>query len=69
MGLPKWHNGKESACNARDSIDAGLIPVLEKSPGEGNGFGFPSGKELVLKNLLASVGVVRTVGLILEDSL
>ena len=43
MGLPRWHNGKESACNIRDSSDAGLIQVLEKSPGEGNGFGFPGG--------------------------
>ena len=29
--------GKESACNARDTGDAGLILGLGRSPGEGNG--------------------------------
>ena len=29
--------GKESACNARDTGDAGLIPRWGRSPGEGNG--------------------------------
>ena len=29
--------GKESAYNARDTGDAGLIPGLGRSPGEGNG--------------------------------
>ena len=29
-----WLSGKESACNAGD---AGSIPGLERSPGEGNG--------------------------------
>ena len=43
MGLPRWYNGKESACNARASSVASLILILEKSPGEGNGFGFPGG--------------------------
>ena len=43
MELPGWHNGKESACNARDSSDATLIPILEKSPGEENDFVFPGG--------------------------
>ena len=28
---------KESVCNAGDARDAGLIPGLESSPGEGNG--------------------------------
>ena len=32
-GLPRWHSGKESACN---SGDAGLIPGLERSPRKGN---------------------------------
>ena len=32
--LPGGSDGKESACNGRDP---GLIPVLERSPGEGNG--------------------------------
>ena len=34
-GFPGGSDGKESACNARDSD---LIPVLERSPGEGNGY-------------------------------
>ena len=29
--------GKESACNAGDSGDVGLIPGSERCPGEGNG--------------------------------
>ena len=29
--------GKESACNAGDAEDSGLIPGLGRSPGEGNG--------------------------------
>ena len=29
--------GKEAACNAGDTGDAGLIPGLGRSPGEGNG--------------------------------
>ena len=33
-GFPGGSNGKESACNAGD---AGLIPELGRSPGEGNG--------------------------------
>ena len=33
-GLPWWLSGKESAYNAGDS---GSIPVLGRSPGEGNG--------------------------------
>ena len=31
-------NGKESACSAGVSGDAGLIPRSGKSPGEGNGY-------------------------------
>ena len=34
-GFPGGSDSKESACNARDSD---LIPVLERSPGEGNGY-------------------------------
>ena len=37
LGLPRWLSGKESACNARDAGDSGLIPGLGRSPGEGNG--------------------------------
>ena len=32
--LPTWLSGKESACQAED---AGSIPGLGRSPGEGNG--------------------------------
>ena len=34
IGLPWWLSGKESTYNAGD---AGLIPGLGRSPGEGNG--------------------------------
>ena len=37
MGLPWWLSGKESACNAGDSGDTGLIPGLGRSPGGGHG--------------------------------
>ena len=33
-GLPRWHSGKESACQAGDM---GSIPGSGRSPGEGNG--------------------------------
>ena len=36
FGLPWWLSGKESACNA-DARDAGSIPGLGRSLGEGNG--------------------------------
>ena len=35
MGLPGGSDGEESACNAGD---AGLIPRLGRSLGEGNGY-------------------------------
>ena len=34
IGLPPWLSGKESACSAGD---AGIVPGLGRSPGEGNG--------------------------------
>ena len=34
LGLPRWHSGKESICQAGD---VGLIPGLGRSPGEENG--------------------------------
>ena len=40
IGFPAGAAGKESACNARDSLQgrrSGLIPGLGKAPGEGNG--------------------------------
>ena len=35
LGFPGGSDGKESSCNAGD---LGSIPVLEESPGEGNGY-------------------------------
>ena len=37
MWLPRGYSGKESACNAGDTIDAGSIPGSERSPELGNG--------------------------------
>ena len=36
-GLPRWLSGKESACQARDTEDVGLIPGSGRSPGGGSG--------------------------------
>ena len=36
-GLPSWLRGKETACNAGASREAGLIPGSERSPGGENG--------------------------------
>ena len=33
-GFPWWLSSKESACNAGDTADMGLIPGLGRSPGE-----------------------------------
>ena len=35
--LPRWPNGKEPACNARDAGSAGSIPGSGKSHGRGHG--------------------------------
>ena len=37
VGFPWWLSSKESACNAGDTEDAGLIPGSERFPGGGNG--------------------------------
>ena len=37
VGLPRWHSGKESACQCRAHRDAGSIPGSARSPGVGNG--------------------------------
>ena len=37
LGLPKWHRGKESACNAGDARDTSSIPGLGRFPGGGDG--------------------------------
>ena len=36
-GFLRWHSGKESACNAQDIRDAGLIPGSGRSPEVENG--------------------------------
>ena len=36
-GLPHWLSGEESACNAGDAGDVGLIPGLGRSPGRRHG--------------------------------
>ena len=38
MGFPGGSDGKESTCNAGD---LGSIPGLGRSPGEGEGIGYP----------------------------
>ena len=35
--FPRWLGSKESACQAGDAGDMGLIPELGRSLGEGNG--------------------------------
>ena len=40
MGFSGGSVGKESACNAGDTGEAGLIPGSERSPGAGNGSPF-----------------------------
>ena len=37
IGLPRWLSSKESACNAGDLRDVGLIPRSGRSPGGGHG--------------------------------
>ena len=36
-GLPRWHSGKESACQCRRPRVVSLMPGLGKFPGVGNG--------------------------------
>ena len=37
MELPQWLTDKESACNAGEAGDRGLVSESERSPGGGNG--------------------------------
>ena len=37
VGLPRWHSGKESACQCRRHRDMGSIPGSRRSPGIGDG--------------------------------
>ena len=50
LGFPDGSDGKESSCNAGD---LGLIPVLGRSPGDGNG----NARQSVNNNI--SVFIVR----------
>ena len=53
MGLPGGSAVKEIACN---SGDLGLIPGLERSPGEGNGYPLPySGLEKLMDCIVHGV--------------
>jgi len=52
--------GKESACNAGDSRDVGLIPGSERSPGVG------CGNPLQSSCLLENVFFIYTVHLLLQ---
>ena len=38
VGFPGGSSGREPACQCRKLRDAGLIPWLGRSPGEGNGY-------------------------------
>ena len=38
LSLHRWLSGEEPACNAGDTGEVGLIPVLGRSPGEGKGY-------------------------------
>ena len=54
MGLPGSSAGKESACNVGD---LGLVPGLERSPGEGNGYPLQyTGLENSMDSRVARVG-------------
>ena len=37
LGFPSGSAGRESACGAGDTVDAGSVPGLGRFPGEGNG--------------------------------
>ena len=59
MGLPGSLAGKESACNVGD---LGLVPGLERSPGEGNGYPLQySGLENSMDSRVARVGHDRAI--------
>ena len=66
MGLPWWLSGKESACIAGESGDAGSIPVLRRSPGEWNGNPL---QESFLENLMDRGAWQATVHRVTEKGL
>ena len=53
LGFPGGTNGREQPTNAGDVSEAGSIPGLERSPGEGNGLENPMEEELAV---LRSIG-------------
>ena len=58
MGFPCGSAGKESACNVGD---LGLIPGLERSPGEGKGYPLQySGLENPMDQIVYGVAKSRT---------
>ena len=56
MGFPSGSDDKESACNAGVP---GLIPVLGRSPGEGNGYPL---QYSCLENSIEEPGELQSVG-------
>ena len=57
--LPGGARGEESACNARDTGDSGLIPGSGGSPGEGNGNPLQYSCRLQEPGRLQSLGLQR----------
>ena len=55
--FPGGSDGKESVCNAGD---LGLIPELERSPGEGNGYPLQFS---CLENSIEDLGGLQSLGL------
>ena len=61
--LPQWLGGKESACNAGDTGDAGSISGLRRSPGgrNDNPFQYPlPGKFHGQRSLATVQGVAKS---------
>jgi len=57
MGFPDGSSDEESACNVGD---LGSIPGLGRSPGEGNGYPFPSGLENSIDCLVHGIAKSQT---------
>ena len=56
-GFPHGSDGNESGCNAEDP---GVIPGLERSPGEGNGYALQFS---CLDNSIEDLGGLQSLGL------
>ena len=65
MGFPSSPLVKKSACNAKDAEDLGLIPRLEKSPGEENGNPF---QYTCLENSMDRGALLATVHGVTKES-